>query len=98
MPAECLGVVTDVETQTAGRSGSIALNWRILVSVGAVSVVTMPLTAIWFLLAGFLAFVGAAVAAMLRSLRGPQALSIGASVGLGLLAGPTIYLGLAALT
>lgn len=98
MPNERLGVVTDMETDVGVSAGRIALHWKVLASVGAVSVLTMPLTAVWFLLAGFLAFIGAAVAAMLRPLRGPQVLSIGASVGLGLLAGPTIYLGLAVLT
>ncbi len=80
------------------RGGPVALNWKVLAGVAAVSVLTMSLTAIWFLQAGFLVFVGAAIAAMLWPSRGPQLLSVGGSVGLGLLVGPTIYLGLAVLT
>lgn len=38
-------------------------DWRLILAVGAVSAVTMPLTAIWFLLAGFLTFTAAALVA-----------------------------------
>lgn len=87
-----------VETHRAVRRDPVALNWKVLSGVGGVSVLTMPLTAIWFLLVGFLALLGSAIAAMFRPLQGPQVLSVGGSIGFGLLAGPTIYLGLAVLT
>jgi hypothetical protein len=87
-----------METRAAVLGAPVALNWQVLTGVAAVSVLSMPLTAIWFLLAGFLVFLGAAIAAVVRPLRGPQLLSVGGSVGLGLLMGPTVYLGLALLT
>lgn len=87
-----------METYGAARSGTIALDRKLLVGVGAVSVLTMPISAVSFLLAGFAAFMVAPVAAMLRPAQGRQLLAIGGSVGLGLLLGPSIYLGLAVLT
>lgn len=60
----------------------------------------MPITAVWFLLLAPLCFVAGAVgAALARSERRTvNVLSIGASLGLGLLAGPAMYLTLAAAT
>ncbi|WP_229023064.1 hypothetical protein [Actinomarinicola tropica] len=63
--------------------------------VALVSVVTSPLTAIWFLLLGPLALVvGAAVAAATPA-RAGDVLGRSAAVAMGLLAGPLLYLGLA---
>jgi hypothetical protein len=87
-----------MQTHEAVHSAPVAVNWKVLLGVGAVSAVTMSLTAIWFLLIGFLVFIGTAIAAVVRPSRGPQLLSVGGSIGLGLLVGPTIYLGLAVLT
>lgn len=60
----------------------------------------MPATAIWFLLLGFLTFMATAVyAAILRSPeRTAAALTMGMSVGVGLLVGPVVYLSSAAVT
>jgi hypothetical protein len=67
---------------------------RAVVIAALVSVVTMPLTAVWFLLAGGVLLLAGLVPAALgrTSTVGPAAF-----VGLGLLAGPAIYVGLAAL-
>jgi hypothetical protein len=67
------------------------------VTVGAASLLTMPLTAIWFLLLGPVALmVAATVAALRRSpLEQAETLRIGVSIGLGLLVGPAVYLSLA---
>ena len=68
--------------------------WQRFGIAAAVSVVTMPLTAMWFLLAG-----GALlVAGLLPPALGRKA-TVGtmAFVGLGLLIGPAIYIGLAVL-
>jgi hypothetical protein len=78
----------------------VSLNWRVLGAVGLVSLITMPATAIWFLLLGFLTFMATAVyAAILRSPeRSAAALTMGMSTGVGLLVGPVVYLSLAAVT
>lgn len=87
-----------MDAHDAVGRGMIALNWKLLAGVGAVSVLTMALTAVWFLLAGVLVLVGVAIAAVLRPFQAAQLLSDGGSVALGLLVGPVIYLGLAFLT
>jgi len=67
--------------------------WRRTGLAAALSIVTMPVTAIWFLLIGGLMFAtSAAVAAVNRAPR----LGSSGFVGLGLLAGPAAYLTLAA--
>lgn len=67
---------------------------RLVVPVAAVSLVTMPLTAVWFLLVGGLLLAGSAIVAATR--RDPCAkaatLGTGASIAGGLLAGPAVYL------
>ncbi|MET0904136.1 MAG: hypothetical protein ABWZ52_12915 [Acidimicrobiales bacterium] len=62
-------------------------------AIGAVaSLVTMPLTAMWFLLVGG----GVLVAGLVRALVGGTPwLGLGGSVGFGLLVGPAVYIGLA---
>lgn len=67
--------------------------WRAAAIAAAVSVVTMPLTAVWFLLLGGVLVVAAAASAAVT--RAPALSPIG-FVGLGLLAGPAVYLALAA--
>ncbi len=74
-----------------------ALRWSWFLPAAAVSLVTMPLTAMWFLLLGVLTVVlSAGWAATERSgprrQAGPAAAG---SLGLGLLVGPVVYLGLA---
>ena len=69
-------------------------SWRVAGTAALASMLTMPLTAMWFLLLGGILIVGSlAVAAVREAPRlGPAAFA-----GLGLLAGPAIYLGLAVL-
>jgi hypothetical protein len=78
----------------------ITIAWPILLPVAAVSLVTMPLTAIWFLLLGLVAlvisFIFSAVQASPRQRE--RTLSVGGSSGLGLLVGPLVYLTLAVVT
>lgn len=71
--------------------------WPILVPVAAVSLVTMPLTAIWFLLLGFVALVISFTysAVQVSPRQRARTLSVGGSIGLGLLVGPLVYLTLA---
>lgn len=84
---------------TTGSHRSSRVSWRTIVALAAVSVITMPLTAIWFLLAGLLGLIVAGTAAMLPSERPPSdVIGVGASAALGLLVGPTVYLGLAVFT
>jgi hypothetical protein len=65
-----------------------------VVIAALVSVVTMPLTAMWFLVVGGVLLVGGLVPAALRRTSTPGA---AVYVGLGLLVGPAVYLSLAAL-
>ena len=70
------------------------LRWRLLSLIGAVSIVTLPLTAIWFLFLGCATLTGTAAYA---AATGPadQAAAIlrtGASIGIGLILGPILYL------
>ena len=58
----------------------------------AVSLVTMPLTAMWFLLVGGVLLVAGLVATIVK---GRADLGLAGSAGLGLLVGPTVYVGLA---
>lgn len=87
--------MTDGVVPTTRRS--VQLRPTVIVALGAVSLVTMPLTAVWFLglamvlLAATVAF--AAVARQPR--RSRHAVGTGASVALGLLVGPAVYLALA---
>ena len=63
-------------------------------AVGAVvSLLTMPLTAMWFLLVGGALLLAGLVRALVV---GTPWLGRAGSVGLGLLLGPTVYVGLAA--
>jgi hypothetical protein len=73
------------------------IRWTLMAVVGLVSVVTMPITAVWFLMLAPLSLVAAAVgAALARSSRQSGAVrSIGASVAAGLIIGPALYLTLA---
>jgi hypothetical protein len=73
--------------RTSGRDA----RWAV-VAAAVVSVVTMPITAMWFLLAGGVLLLAGLVPAALG-----RASTVGraAFVGLGLLVGPTIYVALA---
>jgi hypothetical protein len=71
---------------------------RALAIAAAVSLITSPLTAVWFLLLGPVVMVlSAIVAAVARTSLGQRerVLRIGASVGVGLLVGPLLYIALA---
>jgi hypothetical protein len=82
-----------------GVSRGGPFNWPVLGVVGLVSLIIMPATAVWFLFLGFLALMGTAIyAALPRAKRTIGALATGASIGVGLLVGPVVYLSLAALT
>jgi hypothetical protein len=74
-----------------------ALRWSILVPAAVVSLVTMPVTAIWFLLlAPIVGFLGATAAALARSSSTKDHLvSSAAALSIGLLVGPIVYLALA---
>ena len=73
------------------------VRWPTVAVAAAVSVLSSPITAIWFLWLAPVVMAGTVVVAMavrsdaqrLRAVRG------GLSAGLGLLAGPVAYLGLA---
>ena len=73
---------------------------RTFVVAAVVSVVTVPLTAIWFLLLGTATVALAPVVAVARrsSSDRERALVGGVGLGAGLLVGPAIYIGLALLT
>ena len=74
--------------------GLRASPWRQTIAAAAISVVTMPLTAIWFLALGGVLIAGSAARV---AISGPGRLGSAAYVGLGLLTGPAIYLALAAI-
>lgn len=59
------------------------------------SVLTMPLTAVWFLFLGFGVLIVAALSAARDEERKDEILEFGGFVGFGLLVGPAIYLTLA---
>lgn len=67
---------------------------RLVAATALVSLLTMPLTAVWFLLLGSLLMAGSAVAAATRRSPDAQAatLGTGVSVAAGLLVGPAVYL------
>jgi hypothetical protein len=71
---------------------SRASGWRTFAAAAVVSVVTMPITAMWFLLIGGVLLVAGLVATTVRRAprHGPASL-----VGLGLLVGPLVYIALA---
>jgi hypothetical protein len=76
------------------------VRWQVAAVAATISLVSMPLTAIWFLVLGPLTLVlGAVAAALARSpRRTTEILGLAGGIGLGLLAGPVVYLGLAAAT
>ncbi len=76
------------------------VRWPVAAVVGVVSLITMPITAMWFLALGPLSLVGGAIAAAsTRSQRrATDILATTAGVGIGLLAGPALYLTLAVVT
>lgn len=67
-------------------------HWNAAALAALISVVTMPLTAMWFLLAGGVLLVAGLTSA---AVAGAPRLGPVGRLGLGLLVGPTIYLGLA---
>ena len=73
---------------------SRARDWRVLAVAAVVSIVTMPLTALWFLLIGGVVFVAGLLP---RALGSAGSIGTAAITGLGLLAGPAVYISLAAL-
>lgn len=75
----------------------MVLRRHLIVVMGAVSLLTMPLTAIWFLFLGCLLLMASAVVAATRPTSEAQATTLGTgiSVAAGLLVGPAVYLGMA---
>ena len=71
-------------------------SWALCLGAGAVSLVTMPITAIWFALLGpAIAIVSCGVALAQRSdLRREQTVLSGGALAAGTFAGPAVYLGL----
>ena len=69
-------------------------DWRVLAVAAVVSVVTMPLTTMWFLLIGGVLLV---VGLLPRALGSATSIGTAAIVGLGLLVGPAVYISLALL-
>lgn len=85
-------------------TSTFALSWapfrtRTFWIAAAVSVVTMPLTAIWFLLLGAVILALASLVAVARRSSTDRARTVatGISLGAGLLVGPAMYLALALL-
>lgn len=72
----------------------MVLRPRLVLPTAVVSLLTMPLTAVWFLLLGWLLVAASAVAAATRRSPDAQAatLGTGVSVAAGLLVGPAVYL------
>ena len=71
---------------------------KVLALAAVLSLITSPLTAVWFLLLGpIVMMLSAIVAAVLRTSldQRERVLRIGASVGVGLLVGPLLYIALA---
>jgi multisubunit Na+/H+ antiporter MnhG subunit len=71
---------------------------KVLALAAALSLITSPVTAVWFLLLGPLVMMLLAMAAAVSRTsldQGERVLRIGASVGVGLLAGPLLYITLA---
>jgi hypothetical protein len=72
--------------------------WRFLVVPGLISLVTMPLTAIWFVLLGALTAMTATIAGLVaRGRRGQQLALDGVAMAVGIYLGPVVYIGLALL-
>jgi hypothetical protein len=71
----------------------------LLAGVAALSLVTMPITAIWFLYLGPIVGFGGAIMATLRRTEAEKQRTVRTtvSIALGLLAGPFVYLALALL-
>ena len=73
---------------------------RLFVPFALLSLLTMPLTAVWFTFLGFFTFAtAAAYASTQRSFEDSmRALRSGASIGAALLVGPAVYVSLALVT
>lgn len=73
---------------------------RVAAASAAISLASMPLTAIWFLLLGAMALVVGAITAALAPSpqRQGQILGLAGGIGVGMLAGPILYLTLALVT
>jgi hypothetical protein len=86
------------ETQTR-TEGSVGWRWTLFVVSATISVLTMPLTAIWFSLLGpLVAIVSCAIALVPRSdARRTRIVLTGGAIAGGLWVGPAVYLGLALL-
>jgi hypothetical protein len=85
-------------TDDAPPEAKVARNrgfpWRYFVPTAVVSLLTMPLTAVWFLLLGFLVLVVTAAVAATKpeSVNQQRTLQTGGNVAGGLLVGPGVYL------
>lgn len=76
------------------------MNWWVIGAVGLVSLITMSATAIYFWYLGFLTLVATGICAAFFRLpeRSAAVLTIGASITVGLLVGPVVFLGLVVAT
>ena len=85
---------------TTRRTSPASPEWEVAVPIGLVSVLTMPLTAIWFAFIGSATLVAAAIAAAAADTCpvASSRLRTGGSIAIGMLAGPSIYLVLAVLS
>ena len=85
--------------ESAARQ-SIAVTWPLVGFVGLISLVTMPITAVWFLMLAPLSLVAGSVAAVLArsERRRIDLLTFALSLGTGLLVGPAVYVALAVAT
>ena len=69
-------------------------DWRALGVAAVVSLVTMPLTAMWFLLLGGVLLIAGLLP---RAVGSARTIGLAGIVGLGLLVGPAVYISLAVL-
>jgi hypothetical protein len=89
-----LRMTTDDAPPEAKAARNRGIAWRYFAPTAVVSLLTMPLTAVWFLLLGFLVLVVAAAAAATKpeAVKQQRTLQTGGNVAGGLLVGPAVYL------
>ncbi len=85
---------TDDPPPAAKVARSRGLAWRFFAPTAVVSLLTMPLTAVWFLQLGFLVLMVTAAVATTKPepVKQQRTLQTGGNVAGGLLVGPAVYL------
>jgi hypothetical protein len=85
---------TDNAPPEAKVARSRGLAWRYFTPTAVASLLTMPLTAVWFLLLGFLVVMVTAAVASTKPepVKQQRTLQTGGNVAGGLLVGPGVYL------